>query len=151
MAGGGPSMSRADLLAFMRLHRLAVQSSVSPAGAAQSAVVGIAVGDSLEIVFDTLDSTRKAQNLHRNGQISFVIGGLAPGDERSVQYDGVAEFPSGAALEHARELYFSTWPDGRQRLSWPGLVHVLARPTWIRFSDFNQRPPQIVEFDLSRS
>jgi hypothetical protein len=143
-------MTRAELLAFMRLHRLAVQSSVSPAGASQSAVVGIAVGDSLEIVFDTLDSTRKAQNLRLNGRISFVIGGLTPGDERSVQYDGAAEFPSGAALDRARELYFSAWPDGRERLSWQGLVHVLVRPTWIRFSDFNQRPPQIVEFDLSR-
>ena len=141
-------MDRAELLAFMRRHRLAVQSSVSPAAAPQSAVVGIAVSDSLEIVFDTLDVTRKAQNLHRNGQIAFVIGGLVPGDERSVQYDGVALFPSGAELERARELYFSVWPDGRERLSWPGLVHVLARPTWIRFSDFNQRPPQIVEFDL---
>jgi hypothetical protein len=144
-------VDRAELIAFMRRHRLAVQSSVSPAGAAQSAVVGIAVGDSLEIVFDTLDSTRKAQNLHRNRHISFVIGGLTPGDERSVQYDGVAQFPSGEELERARELYFSVWPDGRERLHWPGLIHVLARPTWIRFSDFNQRPPQISEFDLART
>jgi hypothetical protein len=52
-----------DLLAFLRQHRVAVQASVSDAGGAQAAVVGIAVTDRFEIVFDTLSSSRKAQNL----------------------------------------------------------------------------------------
>ena len=39
-----------------------------------------------------------------------------------------------------REIY-----DGRDRLSWPGLIHVRVRPTWIRYSDFNRQPPEIVE------
>jgi hypothetical protein len=29
---------------------------------------------------------------------------------------------------------------------WPGLIYVRARPTWIRYSDYNVDPPQIVEF-----
>jgi hypothetical protein len=138
---------RSDLLAFMRSHRLAVQSTVSPSGTSESAVVGIAVSDSLEIVFDTLGSTRKAENLRHNPNISFVIGGLIPKDERSLQYEGVADFPNGEELEQVRALYFSVWPDGRERLSWPGLVHVRVRPRWMRFSDYNQSPPVIVELD----
>lgn len=141
------AISPPELLTFMRTHRLAVESSVTPSGASQSAVVGIAVGEAFEIVFDTLATTRKAMNLRQNPSISFVIGGLIPPDERSVQYDGVADFPEGAELERVRELYFSVWPDGRERLKWPGLVHIRARPKWVRFSDYNQIPPVIVEFD----
>ena len=63
------------LLEFMRLHRLAVQTSVSPEGAAQAALVGFAVTDRFEIIFDTLETTRKARNLRRNPHVALVIGG----------------------------------------------------------------------------
>jgi len=51
------------LLEFLRLHRLAVQASVSAIGGAQAAIVGFAVTDQFEIDFDTLDSTRRAEDL----------------------------------------------------------------------------------------
>ncbi len=142
-------MNRVDLLQFMRSHRLAVQASVSPSGTPQAAVVGIVVTDDLHVFFDTLDTRRKAQNLRRNRKISFVIGGLIDGDERTVQYEGVADQPSGEELERLKELYFTRFPDGRERQSWPGLVYVRVRPTWIRYSNYSRTPPEIVEFDLS--
>jgi hypothetical protein len=49
-------MTRDELLEFMRSEKYAVQTSVSPSGVPQAAVVGIAVTDRLEIVFDTLES-----------------------------------------------------------------------------------------------
>jgi len=143
-------MTRIDLLTFMRSHHYAVQSSVSPSGSPQSAVVGIAVADDLSVVFDTLDSTRKAQNLRHNSAISFVIGGLVPGDERTVQYEGVAETPRGKELEHAQELYFASFPEGRERRSWNGITYIRVHPTWIRYSDYNKNPVEIVEFDSER-
>ena len=39
----------------------------------------------------------------------------------------------------------ASYPDGLARLVWPGITHVRIRPRWLRFSDFNQRPPLIVE------
>src|SRR5215813_7703437 len=54
---------RAELLAILRRHRVAVQATVSPIGAPQAALVGVAVGEDFEIVFDTLQSSRKACNL----------------------------------------------------------------------------------------
>jgi hypothetical protein len=56
-------MTRVELLQFLRRYRLAVQASIGPGGAPQAAVVGFAVSDALEIVFDTLTSTRKFRNL----------------------------------------------------------------------------------------
>lgn len=141
-------MSSADLLRFLQSHSLAVQTSVSPSGAPQAAVVGIVVTDRFEIFFDTLEVTRKLQNLRRNAKIAFVIGGLADGDERTVQYEGIADEPTGADLHRLQELYFSSFPDGRERLAtWPGLVYIRSRPTWIRYCDYNKEPAEIVEFD----
>lgn len=140
-------MNRAALLKFMREHRLAVQVSVSREGHPQAAVVGIAVTDEFEIVFDTLSSTRKATNLRQNSRLAFVIGGLIAGDERSVQYEGVADEPSGDELERLKSLYYTVYPDGPRRLSWSGLIYIRVRPVWIRYSDYNANPPEIVEFD----
>jgi hypothetical protein len=141
-------MTRPQLLEFMRGHQYAVQASVSPATTAQAAVVGIAVSDALEIVFDSLDTSRKIQNLRRNPAIALVIAGSPPGDERTVQYEGLADEPTGPELERVKEVYYARFPDGRQRLGWSGLVYVRVRPSWIRYSDFSKDPPQIVELDF---
>lgn len=143
-------MQRSELVQFMRGHRWAVQTSVSQSGAPQAALVGVVVTDDLEVFFDTLDVTRKIGNLRRNPKIAFVVGGWHDGDERTVQYEGIADEPTGPELERLKEIYFDRFPEGRQRESWPGIVYVRARPTWIRFSDFNRTPPEIVLFDLGR-
>lgn len=138
-------MDALRLLEFLRRHRVAVEASVSAHGGAQAAVVGIAFTDRFEIVFDTLASSRKAQNLRRNPKVALVVGGLLPGEERTVQYEGIADEPSGADLERLKQTYYTVYPDGPSRLSWPGLIYVRVRPTWIRYSDFTLDPPQIVE------
>src|SRR4051812_21687538 len=52
-------MTRSDLLAVLRRYKLAVQASVHPDGRPQAAVVGYAVTEALEIVFDTVTTSRK--------------------------------------------------------------------------------------------
>jgi pyridoxamine 5'-phosphate oxidase-like protein len=139
-------MTRADLLAFLRRHRLAVQASVSPDGAPQAAVVGYAVTEDFEIIFDTLSTSRKWENLHRNHRIALVIGW---DEEQTVQYEGVADRPFGAELDALQQAYFAVFPDGPSRLRWPGITYVRARPTWIRYSDFRTPEPRIVEFSAA--
>ena len=139
-------MTPDELLRFMRTQRLAVEASCAPEGAVQAALVGIAVTDAFEIVFDTLETTRKARNLRRSPRAAFVLAGWDPDDERTVQFEGVADEPVGAELEHIKKTYFAVWPDGPARASWPGITYFRIRPTWIRFSDFNCAPPQIIEF-----
>jgi len=139
-------MTPLELLAFMRTHRVAVQASAGSAAEPQAAVVGIAVTDQFEVVFDTLGSSRKAANLRSSPAIALVMGGLMPGDERTVQYEGVADEPEGAERERLTEAYYGVYPDGRDRLSWPGLTYFRVRPRWIRYSDFGPATPLIVEF-----
>ena len=140
-------MTTKELLEFMRTQRLAVEASVAPGGGTQAALIGVGVTDALELVFDTVDTTRKCANLRRNPRLAFVIGGWANGDERTVQYEGIADEPTKDELARIKAAYFAMWPDGPSREVWPGIVYVRVRPTWIRFSDFNQNPPVIVEFD----
>jgi len=69
------AVNPAKLLAFLRTHRLAVQASVSPNAGPQAAVVGFAISDQFEIIFDTLETTRKAQNLRNIPHIALANGG----------------------------------------------------------------------------
>src|ERR1700760_2438716 len=114
------TMDLAELVRFMRRRRIAGQASVSPAGGPQAAVVGIAISDSGEIVFDTLGDTRKAKNLRIDPRIAFVIGW---DEERTVQYEGIADEPQGAELARVKEVYFSVFPDGRERERWAGITY----------------------------
>jgi hypothetical protein len=135
-------MTRAELFEFISSCKLGVLGSVSPAGVPQSALVGIAVTEELEIVFDTLDTTRKFRNLTADSRASFVIGWVG---EKTVQFEGEAFLPKGVELDRYKEIYFATWLDGPARQSWPGMVYFVVRPRWIRYSDFDQRPPVVKE------
>lgn len=135
-------MTRSELVHFLRQHRLAVQASVAAGGAPQAAVVGFGVSDDAEIVFDTLTTTRKYRNLAADPRIALVIGW---DHEATAQIEGVVDFPTGAELARVRDVYFAAYPDGRDRLAWPGITHARVRPTWVRFSDFTKDPPLIAE------
>lgn len=130
----------------MRQERYAVEASTSATGDPQAAVVGIAVSDQFEIFFDTLATTRKAANLRRNPRLALVIGPMHGGADRTVQFEGIADEPSGAELERLQELYYAAFPDGPSRRNWQGLIYVRVRPIWIRYSNFTVDPPEIVEF-----
>ena len=132
-------MTRGELLDFLRQNKLMVQASVTSDGAPQAAVVGYAVTDTLEIVFDTLTSTRKYANLRANPRIALVVGW----DEITAQIEGTVDFPVGAELERLKDAYFVAYPDGRDRLAWAGITHARVRPTWVRYSDFTCDPPRI--------
>lgn len=135
------------LLAFLRRSRLCVEASVSPSGAPQAAVVGFAVTETLEFIFDTLASTRKLANLRANPRTSLVVGWGEGDDERTVQLEGLADEPAGLELARLTEVYYRVFPDGRARLGWPGLTYVRVRPTWLRYSDFRPDSQCVLELD----
>jgi pyridoxine/pyridoxamine 5'-phosphate oxidase len=136
-------MTETDLHSFIAQYRLGVLGTIGDAGTPQSALVGIAVTPDLEIVFDTVRSSRKYPNLIARPACSFVFGWTG---EQTVQYEGVARLLESPELERYQEIYFKAWPDGPARMSWPGIVYFAVRPVWIRYSDFDQNPPLIREF-----
>jgi pyridoxine/pyridoxamine 5'-phosphate oxidase len=131
--------------AFMLQNRYGVISSLSPDKSPQSALVGIATAPDLEIIFDTVKSSRKYPNLIAHPACSFVVGWE---NERTIQLEGIATQPQGPELKRYQEIYFAAWPDGPSHLTWPGITYFVVRPTWLRYSDFNQNPPQIAELSF---
>jgi len=100
-------VNRSELIAFLRRHRLCIQGSVSSSGGPQAAVVGFAVSDEAEIVFDTIGTSRKMANLRRDPRIAVVVGW---DDEQTAQIEGVADEPVGAELQRLKEVYFGRFP-----------------------------------------
>jgi hypothetical protein len=59
---------------------------------------------------------------------------LVPND----QYEGIADEPQYEELDRIKMLFLEALPDRAGRLGWPGLTFIRVRPTWIRFSDYDQ-------------
>lgn len=147
---GGPAppasskeITKTDLVRFLRTARHWVVSSVAGDGRPQSAVVGVAVGESLELVFDSLSDTNKARNVSRDGRVSLVMWAGAA----TAQIEGNARVVPAAELSRAQETYFASFPDGRARAAWPGIAYITVRPIWLRVSDFAGAEPTILELD----
>lgn len=138
-------MDRETLLSFLRSQRWAVEASSSLAGEPQAAIIGVAVTDDLELLFDTLASSRKAANLRANPRIALVVGGWNDADPRTIQYQGTADFSAGAELARVKQVYFATFADGPTRQSWPGITYGRVKPQWVRCSDFSVEPAAVSE------
>ncbi len=130
--------------AFIVRHKLAVISTANKDGNPEAALIGIAVCPDLDLVFDTVKTSRKYKNLIENPQVALVMGW---DNEITVQYEGeVTEL--GAGDEQYKEIYFAAFADGRERAeTWPDIVHFKVTPKWIRYSDFNEGQ-EIIEFEF---
>jgi hypothetical protein len=139
-------MHRATLLHFLRRQRLAVATTVDAGGAPQAALMRVAVTDQLDLVFETSDHTRKIANLQRDPRVACVIGGWNDGGERSVQYEGVADFPTGDDYAHLVAAYAAAFPAAAERPRLPRHVLGRVRPRWLRYSDYGVSPTDVREF-----
>lgn len=140
-------MNRVGICDFITRQRYGVVSSTASNGAPQSALVGIASTSRLEIIFDTLNNTRKYANLVQKPACSLVIGWSGEGwsGEQTLQLDGIAEEPQGDDLRRFQDVYFAQWPECREHMKWPGIAYFVVRPQWLRYSDYDQKPPLIQE------
>jgi pyridoxine/pyridoxamine 5'-phosphate oxidase len=128
---------------FIATRKYGVISSIGPSGEPQSALVAIAVSPELEIVFDTVKTSRKYPNLKADPRIAVVIGWEG---EQTVQYEGLAVELEGQELLRAKAVYFTAWPSGVERQKWPAIAYFLIRPTWLRYSDFDTGRVQEIRF-----
>jgi|SRR3989339_1226739 len=132
------------VLEFIKKQSLAVLSTVTPSHKSESAVMAIAVTDTWEVLMSTEPTTRKVANIKTNPHTSLIIGGL---ESPSVQLDGQASLFSGPQAEAIKHLILTIHPDTAPYLS-PTTVYIKFVPTWLRYSDYSQNPPQIFETEL---
>jgi general stress protein 26 len=141
-------MTKSELLQYIKKHGGGIIATQSSSGNPQAAFVAFAVSDQLELIFDTVKSSRKWENLQHFNKVAVVIGGW-DNSETTLQYEGIADEPTGQELERIRSVYFTAFPEGRDRLEWEGITHFRIKPTWLRYSDFNN-PPSIAELDTNQ-
>ena len=138
-------MTLEEVFDIAKRKRFLVVSTVGESGAPEAALMGFALSEANEFVFDTLASSRKAVNLSRNPAAALVIGW---DDNISLQIEGPARRPDGDDLASAKAAYFREWPDGRARENWPDIAYVVVKPKWVRYSNYAAGPPVVEEFTL---
>jgi len=127
---------------FMDGERLAVLSTARKDGRPEAALMGFAVTPEMEIVFDTVRSSRKYPILKENPRVAWVMGCTT---EITVQYEGEAKELEGEELARYKKVYFAKFPDGPARESWPGITYFVVRPKWVRYCDYNPGTRRIEE------
>jgi pyridoxine/pyridoxamine 5'-phosphate oxidase len=137
-------MKLEEVFDVVRRKRLAVVSTVHDSGAPEAALVGFALTERDEVVFDTLGSSRKAVNIVRRPAAALVIGWE---NDISIQIEGDARRPRGDDLAYAKAAYFREWPDGRARENWPDIAYIVVKPRWMRYANY-AGAPVIEEFAL---
>lgn len=136
------AIAKSEIFDFLSAHRLAVASSVSRDGSPESALVYMVPTQDLELIFYTLQTARKCENLRRDGRISLVVGWPQEGERTShqdtVQYEGIAREQFDDSRERAKALYLASLPENSGMATWPGLTFFKVSPTWIRFSSYGK-------------
>lgn len=135
-------MNVEEVYEFMNRERLAVLGTARKDGRPEAALMGFAVTPELEIVFDTVRSSRKYPILKENPRVAWVVGCTT---EMTVQYEGEAFELEGEELAKYKKIYFAKWPDGPARESWPGITYFVVRPKWVRYCDYNPGTRKIAE------
>lgn len=128
------TLTKQEVLAFLEGGPLGALATVSREGMPEAALVNIAVTRDLELVFETIQTTRKCVNLRRNPKAAVVVW---RGDE-TLQYEGVADEPDRHTLVPLLESYFAAQPEALNHCGWPGLTYFRLRPRWIRLSRYGR-------------
>lgn len=127
-------------VAFVRAEAQGVVATVSPSGAPEAALVGIAALDDGTLVFDTLVGSRKAENLRHDHRIAVVVG---TDGAVSVQIDGFGTIVHGTLREEYGSAYNAQFP-GSRALD-PDFAVVVIRPAWVRVYDAATNPARVTE------
>jgi general stress protein 26 len=126
--------SLAAFVGFGREIGLAVVATTSLDGKPEAALVGIAVSDLGELIFDTHADARKVGNLRHHHRVAAVI---SSGDV-SVQIEGRAGLVDGEDRRTYEQMYAAQFP--RSRVADPSFAVVVITPEWVRRYDASVDP-----------
>ncbi|GAA3110357.1 pyridoxine/pyridoxamine 5'-phosphate oxidase [Kribbella aluminosa] len=133
-------MTREEFVAFVRKAREGVVATVDADGSPEAALVGMAVTDAGDVLFDTYTATRKVDNIRVHERVALVIGW---DDGVSVQVEGSAEILSGAERDACGTAYLEQFPGSRALVDGFSLVRVV--PNWLRHYDARTDPAAVTE------
>lgn len=125
-------LTKKAALDFLRSTNLGAVATANEETGPQVALINFAVTNDLELVFETIQTTRKCENLREDPRVAF----MSWRGEYTLQYEGIADEPDEFALRELLETYFAAVPESRGHQGWPGLIYMRVRPRWIRLSRY---------------
>jgi uncharacterized pyridoxamine 5'-phosphate oxidase family protein len=136
--------NKEKILALVKDNMLMVISTIDVGGdKTESAVVGFAETEDLEIVFCTSNTTRKYRNLQKNKNVSLVIGW--DGRFGTVQYEGTAEELAGEDVKKYVDILITKNPQVAKFVDRDDQIFFLVKPKWIRMLDMSVKPDETFE------
>jgi len=127
---------------FIKIHDLAVISTVTKDFLPESAVIGFSEKENLELVFGTFRTSRKYQNILSNPRVALAIGWEKG---KTVQYEGTAEEISEADLAEELRLHLAKLPSAAKYISKSEQIYIKIKPKWLRYSDLSVDPWDTLE------
>lgn len=132
---------------FFKEQKYAVVSTLSGSGSPQAALVGISRYPDFKMVLGTQAKTRKFQNIQQHDRVAVVVG--LGQSHQTIQLEGQARILEGEERQHYMEEHFLQQPWSRSYADDPGQNYILIEPTWLRYTDIDQKPELIVEHQLA--
>lgn len=130
-------MSLKRVKEFMDENQTCVISSIRD-GRPQSATVGVSLDDNFNILIATKRSTRKAENIVNNPQVSIVVGFSG---SKTVQIEGIAEVFDSENNSDRVEYHFKKVPGAKKHAKDDGQIYFLIKPSWLRYTDYTLDDP----------
>ncbi|MBP9852199.1 MAG: pyridoxamine 5'-phosphate oxidase family protein [Candidatus Pacebacteria bacterium] len=129
---------------FLGKHQVGVVSTIhANSQGTESALVGFAETDNLEIIFGTSNQTRKYKNIKANPHVSFVVGWTSI--MGTIQYEGIAKELSPEEVTSIAPIMIQKNVDNGKYINSENQVYFSVKPTWIRFLDNDGNPPDSYE------
>lgn len=140
---------KSTILSFLQMQPMATVSTVAKnSNQPESALIAFVETHDLEIIFETFVGTRKWDNLQSNPSVSLVIGWDTK-KHITVQYEGIATpIPSTETEEYITLFLAKDTPCTETFLRDPRVRLFKIRPDWIRYSDYTNNPPKIIELNI---
>lgn len=141
--------TKKELLDFLNRNPMAVISTKSDSSEfPESALIAFAEYGSFEIIFETFNISRKYQNLLQNNKVSLVIG-LDHTKLKTIQYQGVAELIPEDEVESSIQYFLDKDTPCTEKILRDNRARLFKiTPTWLRYSDYTNGPPRILEFSF---
>jgi len=132
---------------FLAKNQLCVISTIDSEGFPNSATMSFSESDELEIIFFTMDQTRKFTNLQTNQKVSVTIGWSFE-DFITVQYQGIARHATEEESEKYVVKHLEKIPFSKNFIYNPGEVMFIIKPTYIKYSNMKSEPHEVFEVRL---
>lgn len=135
------------VLEFIKKNRVSALATVLAHGSPHTAVMHYShLVNPLELYFSVDKTSVKCQFLlkRKEGKASVVIG-FSEQEWITVQIDGLISIVDNREkLRRIKTIHYKKNPSSKEFENDPNTIFLIFKPKWIRYTDFNFEPPNII-------